>query len=95
MNTNSAVAGSFHKKPFNYQQFHLREHRIIWGGRAIISLDTTSTRRQYVKIMKAIHLNVDFPAHPIVNFQNHNNLVFELTSMQHSAEQFQILVEKA
>ena len=25
MNTNSAVAGSFHKNPFNYQQFHLRE----------------------------------------------------------------------
>ena len=30
MNTNSAVAGSFHKNSFNYQQFHLRELRIIW-----------------------------------------------------------------
>ena len=42
MNTNSAVAGSFHENRFNYQQFHLRELRIIRGGRAIISLDTTS-----------------------------------------------------
>ena len=37
MNTNSAVAGSFHENPFNYQQFHLRELRIFRGGRAIIS----------------------------------------------------------
>ena len=29
MNTNSAVAGSFHGNPFNYQQFHLRELRTI------------------------------------------------------------------
>ena len=42
MNTNSAVAGSFHENPFSYQQFHLRELRIIRGGRAIVSLDTTS-----------------------------------------------------
>ena len=42
MNTNSAVAGSFYENLFNYQQFHLRELRIIRGGRAIISLDTTS-----------------------------------------------------
>ena len=39
MNTNSAVAGSFHENLFNYHQFHLRELRTIRGGRAIISLD--------------------------------------------------------
>ena len=37
MNTNLAVAESFYENPFNYQQFHLRELRIIRGGRAIIS----------------------------------------------------------
>ena len=42
MNTSSAVAGSFLESLFNYRQFHLRELRIIRGGRAIISLDTTS-----------------------------------------------------
>ena len=35
MNTNSDVAGSFHENPFSYQQFHLRELRIIRGGWAI------------------------------------------------------------
>ena len=42
MNTNSAVAGSFHENSFNYQQFHLRELRIIRGGRAIISASNRS-----------------------------------------------------
>ena len=45
MNTNSAVAGSFHKNSSNYQEFHLRELRNIGGGRAIISLDTTSCKK--------------------------------------------------
>ena len=35
MNTNSAVAGSFYENPFNYQQFHLRELRIIRGGKQL------------------------------------------------------------
>ena len=69
MNTNSAVVGSFHENPFNYQQFHLREHRIIWGGRAIISLDTTSTCRPYVTTMKSMQFNEDFPALPMEDFQ--------------------------
>ena len=32
INTISAVARSFYKNPFNYEQFHLRELRIIRGG---------------------------------------------------------------
>ena len=54
MNTNSAVAGSFHENPFSYQQFYLREVRIIRGGRAIVSLDTTSLCRPYVTTMKLL-----------------------------------------
>ena len=38
MNTNSAVAGSFHENLFSYQHFYLREFRIIRGGRAIVDL---------------------------------------------------------
>ena len=60
INTNSAVAGSFHKNPFNYQQFRLRELRIIRGGGAIISLDTTSPCRPYVTTIKAMQFNEDF-----------------------------------
>ena len=65
MNTNSAVAGSFHENPFSYQQFHLRELRIIRGGRAFVSLDTTSPCRRYVTTVKAMQFNEDFPALPM------------------------------
>ena len=54
VNTNSTVAGSFHKNPFSYQQFHLRERRIIRCGRAIVSLDTTFPCQPYVTTMKAM-----------------------------------------
>ena len=36
MNRNSAVAGSFHESPFSYQQFHLRELRIIRGEEQLV-----------------------------------------------------------
>ena len=87
MDTNSAVAGSFHENPFNYQQFHLRELRFIRGGRAIISLDTTSPCRPCVTTMKAMQFNEDFPALPMKGFQNHYFIVFDLTSLQDAAEQ--------
>ena len=86
MNTNSAVAGSFHENPFSYQQFHLRELRIIRDGRAIVSLDTTSPCRHYVTTMKAMQFNEDFPALPMEDFQNHYILVSDLTSLQDAAE---------
>ena len=87
MNTNSAVAGSFHENPFNYQHFHLRELRIIRGGRAINSLEITSPCRPYVTTMKAMQFNEAFPALTMENFQNHYVLVFDLTSLQDAAEQ--------
>ena len=86
MNTTSAVAGSFYENPFNYHQFHLRELIIIRSGRAIISLDTTSPCRPYVTTMKAMQFNEDFPALPMEDFRNHYILVFDLTSLQESAE---------
>ena len=42
MNTNSAFTGHFQENPFHYQQFGLRELRIVRGGRAIVSVDTTN-----------------------------------------------------
>ena len=87
MNTNSAVAVSFHENPFNYWQFHLRELRIIRGGRVIVSLDTTCPCRPYVTTMKAMQFNEGFPARPLEAFQNHYNLVFDMISLQDAAEQ--------
>ena len=79
MNSKSAVAGSFHDNSFSYQQFHIRELRIFRGGRAIVSLDTTSPCRRYITTMKATQFNEDFPAPLMEDFQNHYNLVFGLT----------------
>ena len=68
MNTKSAAAGSFHKNPFNYQQFCLRKLRMIRSGRAIISLDTTSPCRPYGSTMEAKKFNEDFQALPMEDF---------------------------
>ena len=87
MNTNLAVVGSFHEKPFNYQQFHLRELGIIRGGRAIFSLDIIYPCRPFVTKMKAMQFNEDFSVLPMKVFQNHYILVFDLTSLQDAAEQ--------
>ena len=86
MNTNSAAVGSFDENPYNYQQFYLRELRIIRGGIAITSLDTTSPCRPYVTTMKAMQFNENFPALPMEDFQDHYILVFDLTSLQDAAE---------
>ena len=40
MNTNSAFPGSFTENPFWYQQFDLRQIRILRGGQPIVDFDT-------------------------------------------------------
>ena len=79
MSTSSAVAGSFHENPFSYQQFRLRELRFIRVGRAIVSLDTTSSCRPYVTTMKAMQFNEDFLALPMEDFQYHY-VLFDFTT---------------
>ena len=39
MNTNSAFTGSYTENPFWYQQFDLRQIRILRGGQAIVDFD--------------------------------------------------------
>ena len=53
---------------FNYQQLHLRELRNIRGGRAIVSLDTTTPCRPYDTKIKAMQFNEDFSALPEEDF---------------------------
>ena len=45
MNTNSAFTGSFTKNPFWYQQFELRQIRILRGGQAIVDFDAADNCR--------------------------------------------------
>ena len=86
MNKNSAFTGHFQENPFHYQKFCLRELRIIRGGRAIVSVDTTNDCRAYLTTMKAMNFNEEVPALPIDLFQNHYVLVFDHTTLQDAGE---------
>ena len=45
MNTNSAFTGSFTENPFWYQQFDLRQIRILRGGQPIVDFDLAGNCR--------------------------------------------------
>ena len=82
MNTNSSFTGSFTENPFWYQQFDLRQIRILRGGQSVVDFDTADNCRLYVTTMKAMN----FPSIPIDDFKDHYVLVFDLNSMQDATE---------
>ena len=86
MNTNSAFTGSFTENPFWYQQFDLRQTRILRGGQPIVDFYTADNCRLYVTTMKAMNFQDDMPSIPIDDFKDHYVLVFDLTSMQDATE---------
>ena len=86
MNTNSAFTGSYTENPFWYQQFELRQIRILRGGQPIVAFDAADNCRLYVTTMKAMKFQDDIPSIPIDNFKDHYVLVFDLTSIQDATE---------
>ena len=86
MKTNSAFTGSFTENPFWYQQFDLRQIRILRGGQPIVDFDAADNCRLYVTTMNAMNYQFDIPSFPIDNFKDHYVLVFDLTSMQDATE---------
>ena len=86
MNTNSAFTGSYTENPFWYQQFDLRQLRILRGGQPIVDFDTTDNCRLYVSTMKAVNFQDDLPSIPIDDSKDQYMLVFDLTSMQDATE---------
>ena len=86
MNTNSASTGSFTKNPSWYQQFDLRQIRILRGGQPIVDFATADNCRLYVTTMKAMNFQEGFPSIPIADFKDHHVLVFDLTSVQDATE---------
>ena len=86
MNTNSAFTGSFTENPFCYQQFDLRQNRILRGGQPIVDFDTADNCRLYVTTMKAMNFRDDVSSIPIDDFKDHYVLVFDLTPMQDATE---------
>ena len=86
MNTNSAFIGSFTDNPFWYQQFDLRETRILRGGQSIVDFDIAQNCRLFVTTMKAMNFQDDIPSIPIDDLKNHYVLVFDVTSKQEATE---------
>ena len=86
MNTNSAFTVFFTENPFWYQQFDLRQIRILRGGQPIVDFDTADNCRLYVTTMKAMNFQDDIPSIPIDDFEDHYVLVFDLNSMQDATE---------
>ena len=86
MNTNSAFTGFYTENPFWYQQFELRQIRILRGGQPIVHFDAVDNCRLYVTTMKAMNFQDVIPSIPFDNFKDHFVLVFDLTSMQDATE---------
>ena len=86
MNTNSAFTGSFTENPFWYQQFDLRQIRILGVGEPIVDFDTADNCRLYVTTKKAMNFQDDIPSIPIDDFKDHYVLVVDLTSRQDATE---------
>ena len=82
MNTNSALTGSYTENPFWYQQFDLRQIRILSGGPPFVDFDAADNCSPSVTTIKAMNFQDDIPSIAIDNFKDHYLLVFDLTSMQ-------------
>ena len=88
-NTNSEFTGSYIENPFWYQQFDLRQIRIIRGGQPIKDVDTADNCCLYITTMKSMNFQDDILSIPIDRFKDHYVLVFDLTSMQDATEKCQ------
>ena len=87
--TNSAFTGSYTESSFWYQQFDLRQIRILSGGQPIVDFDAADNSRLYVTTVKAMVFQDEIPSISIDKFKEHYVLVFDLTSMQNATENCQ------
>ena len=87
-NTNSAFTGSHTENRIWYQQFQLRQIRILRGGQPNVDFDAADNCCLYVTTMKAMNFQGDIYSIPIDNFKDHYVLVFDMTSMQDATENY-------
>ena len=59
MKSNSAFTGSFAENPFWYQQFNLKDIRLLGAGQPIVQLDTTDNCRLFVTTRNAMNFQDD------------------------------------
>ena len=71
MNKNSEFTGSSTENPFWYQQFDLRQIRILRAGQPMVKFDAADNCRFYVTTTKEMNFQDDIPSIPIDNFKDH------------------------
>ena len=86
MSTNSVFTVSHTENPLCYQQFDLRQIKILRGGQPIVDFVAVDNCRLYVTTMEATNIQDDIPSIPIDNFRNHYVLVLHLIAMQDATE---------
>ena len=86
MNTDSAFTRSCTQNPFWYQQFDLKQIRMLGGGQPIVDFDAADICWFFVTTMKAMNFQDDISSIPIDIFKDHYGLVFDFTSLQHTNE---------
>ena len=85
MNTNSVFTGFHTENPFRYEQFDLRQNRLLRGGQPIVDFDAADKYRLYVTTMKAINIQDDIPSIAIDISEDHI-VVFDFISMHGATE---------
>ena len=83
---NSAFTRSYTENPFWYQQFDLRQIRILRGGQPVVDFDAVDKCCLYVTTRKSMNFQSELPSISIDNFEDHYVLVFFLTAMQDANE---------
>ena len=82
----NANRGYYTENAFWYQEFDLRQIRILRRGQPIVDFDAADNCRLFVTTLNAMNFQYDMPANPIYNFKDHYILVFEFTSMQNATQ---------
>ena len=71
ISTISAITGSHTENPFWYQQFDLRQIRLLRGGQPIVDFHAAENCRPYATTEKAMNFQDDISSLPIDKFRNH------------------------
>ena len=86
MNTKNTFPGSFTENPFWFQQFNLRQIKLLRGAQPFVNFDAAANCRLYFTTRREIIFQDKIPSNPIAIFKDHYVQVFDLTSMKDATE---------
>ena len=82
INTNSAFTGWFTENLLLYQQFNLRQNKILTGGQQLVDFDAADNCHNHVTTMKAMNFQIDIPSIQIDDLKDHYVIVLDVTQLQ-------------